>query len=90
MFPNIASIDWSMSMFAFDKTYNKYPYIHICKGVVMVVIVVGITIIQSMPITSKAVNSNSAHVEVFSMEHHVSIDFILQNGVDTFSNGPVN
>jgi hypothetical protein len=27
---------------------------------------------------------------VFSMEHHVSIDFILQNGVDTFSNGPVN
>ena len=24
-----------------------------------------------MPITSKAVNSNPAHVEVFSMEHHV-------------------
>ena len=33
--------------------------------------VVGFTTIQSMPITSKAVKSNPAHVEVYSMEHHV-------------------
>ena len=51
MFPNIASIDWSMSMFTFD---------------------------------AMALN------EHINPKMLVSIDFILQNGVDTFSNGPVN
>ena len=55
-------------------TCNVINFVFVCCKLILIYMVVGFTTtytLQSVPVTTKVVSSNSAHSEVYSIQHYV-------------------